>query len=139
MINNDEMDSYENIERAIVKRLTDNKRYKQRKQNVDEVLKLSSLIVERLTTEYIKFLIRFYTKRNEENARNILSRFLKTLDLKFNSLSLSSVYRNYRKLIHNQIKDYDINEDEDDRSFFENCAVNSHLLYSGRHKFHYIN
>ena len=154
MISTENLNTFEDCERYIVKCLTEDlnkiavKLRKTRKiENAENVIRISEYIGVnyyndnkgfRLTTEYLNFLIRFYEHKSLNQSREYIKRFLKVFDLKFKDLNISNVYRNYRKLILNRIRDYSYIEDAEDREFFEDCAVNSHVLYSGTNQIHYI-
>lgn len=149
MINENEIKTYEDIERAIVKRLLEKTRTEEnKKQKINDIKTLNEYLglrycnnknSSKLTTEYLKFLIRFYNPEKSKGTTNkIIQRFLKTMDKKYDSLNISSVYTTYRKLIHNRIKDYCLKDDEEFNKVFENSAVNSHTLTHGTNTIHYI-
>lgn len=146
MINDTEFKTYENTERAIVKRLIEDtmkygrKNHERKQQNADEVLKLSNYIVNKLSVEYLNFLIRFYKKKTQKQAEQYIHRFLNAINRDYNSLNVSAVYRQYNKVIHTRLMDYtdEQTEHDDAEQFYENSFKCAYLLYTGQNLFHFI-
>ena len=140
MINENETNTYENIEKAITKRLV-MRCYKQQKQiNLNEINTLFKVLENKYqrkpTAEYLKFLMRFYENKTSNNAQVILNRYLKNLNIKFGDLDTTEVYKQYRKLIKFKLNDYNLKQDEEDLNFFGDCAINSHNITIGRNVIH---
>ena len=144
MINNNEHNTYEDTERAIIKRLLTTDRKQKREENIKEILTIHKIRqnkfkTKNLTIEYLRFLLRYYTDKNNNNINVILHRFLKTLDINFNDLNISVTKRTYKKLIVNRIEDFtSIEETEQDASYFEDLSACSYLVGSEKCLIHTI-
>lgn len=156
MINDNDINTFENYERKITQLITQNTlnlknedRKTQIENNAKDILSLcdnASLKFYgvkkgiKLSTEYINFLIRFYEHKTEKQAYNYIARFLKALDLKFKSLKISKVNRKYKKLIKHRYKDFiGFKNEIDVLSHFENTNPISYILTNGFKELHFIN
>lgn len=158
MINtNEELNTFENYERAIVRRLTkpishkltNELKIKEKLINSNEVLKLNELMslklynkIEglRLTTEYLNFLIRFYENKTPIQSKTYIKRFLDCLNLDFKNLNVSKQKTTYKKLIRTRYKDFvGFAYQKEMDAHFENTNNISYCLSVGLNQLHFIN
>lgn len=158
MINtNEELNTFENYERAIVRRLTtpinnkltNEERLKQKVINSNEILKLNNLMSLklykksdglRLTTEYLNFLIRFYENKTPIQSKTYIKKFLKNLNLDFKNLNVSKLKTTYKKLIRTRYKDFiGFAYEKQMQEHFENTNPISYCLSVGLNQLHFIN
>jgi hypothetical protein len=149
MILKSEIISFYDIEQAIIKRLMEKRRQPKKTQNAKEILRLSEIIGLkyfkhkdgfRISAEYLKFLLKVYENKSNNHASKIIQRFLKALDIKFKDLSVSNCMRNYRKIIHTHLSDYESEdaEYEDAQDISEDVFKTCYKASNGKNATHFI-